>query len=97
MASYRSSENLRKSGVYLQPQKEPIELLHQSSEAQRDFDGECVEGVNHKAGIWPFDEDVKEMTVHADTYDMTITLLLFPRHGLQQFNRDEDEPEPYDS
>lgn len=92
-----SSENLRKSGVYLQPKKEPIELPQQSIAAQGDFDGECVEGVNHKAGIWPFDEDVKEMTVHADTYDMTITLLIFPKHGLRQFNKDEDEPEPYDS
>ena len=57
-----SSENLRKSGVYLQPKKEPIELPAQSIAAQSDFEGDSIEGVNHKAGIWPFEEDVREMT-----------------------------------
>lgn len=92
-----SSENLRKSGVYLQPKKEPIELPAQSIAAQNNFEGDSIEGIHHKAGVWPFEEDVREMTVHADTYDMTITLLVFPKHGSRQFNRDEEEPEPFDS
>ncbi|MGH1457226.1 MAG: ImmA/IrrE family metallo-endopeptidase [Alphaproteobacteria bacterium] len=91
------SENLIKSGVYMQPKREPIELPLQSLAANKDIEFDNVTGVTHSAGVWPFKEDVQEMTVHADTYDMTITLLVFPKHASRQWSEDEEEPEPYDS
>lgn len=91
-----SSEPLRDSWVYLQPKKSPIELPAQSLAARKDafFDNES--GVFHKAGIWPFKEDVKEMTVIRDTYDLTITLLLFPDEPPNRFAQREEEPSEMD-
>lgn len=73
----RCSENLLKSGVYLRPKESPIELPSQSLAAQKNtmFDNET--GIHHKKNIWPFKEEVTEMTLIADTYEMTISLLLF--------------------
>ena len=73
-----SSKSLRKSGVYLQPKKAPIELPAQSLAVRKDASFDNQTGTHHAIGVWPFDETVHEMTVNADTYDMTITLLLFP-------------------
>lgn len=85
-----SSDPLRKSGVYLQPKKEAIELPTQSLAVQYDeaFDNES--GIMHKAGIWPFNEDVREMTIVADSYDMTITLLMFSDDPPNKFAYHED-------
>jgi hypothetical protein len=76
-----SSEQLRKSGVYLQPKKQAIELPRKSLAAKNDLEFDTLTGVTCEPGIWPFKEEVHEMTVHADTYDMTITLLVFPKHA----------------
>jgi hypothetical protein len=92
-----SSDPLRDSWVYLQPRKQLIELPAQSLAVKKDafFDNET--GVVHKAGIWPFKEDVKEMTVIRDTYDLTITLLLFPDEAPNRFAQLEEEPELMDT
>lgn len=38
-------------------------------------------------GVWPFKEKIKEMTLLADNYDMTISLLLFDDHApFRQFD-----------
>lgn len=86
-----SSDPLRKSGVYLQPKKQPIELPPQSLAVLKDefFDNES--GIMHKTGVWPFKEDVREMTVLADSYDMTITLLLFSDDPPNRFAYHDDE------
>lgn len=68
-----SSEPLRKSGVYLQPKKQPIEIPTQSLAVKNDPGFDNRSGITHEPGVWPFKEPVREMTVHAGTYDMTIT------------------------
>jgi Zn-dependent peptidase ImmA (M78 family) len=80
-----SSKSLRKSGVYLQPKKEPIELPPASLAMRLDDATDGQTGIMHKAGIWPFAEDVHEMTVKAEAYDMTITLLMFPDDAPNKF------------
>lgn len=92
-----SSTTLRDSWVYLQPKKSAIELPPQSLAARKDafFDNET--GLVHKAGVWPFKEDVKEMTVLRDTYDLSISLLLFPDEVPNRFALQEEEPELMDT
>lgn len=92
-----SSERLRKSGVYLQPKKQLIELPAQSLAILKDATIDSLTGVMHPAGIWPFNEDVREMTVNADTYEMTITLLLFPDDAPNRWAQQEEESELMDT
>lgn len=73
-----SSEALRKSRVFLQPKKDTIELPAQSLAMICDPTADKLSGVVHEPNIWPFREPVEEMTLSVGTYDMTITLLLFP-------------------
>jgi Zn-dependent peptidase ImmA (M78 family) len=73
----KPSDKLLKSGVYLSPKKETIEIPLQSLAGRQDHAFENIEGVVHQVGVWPFAEQVKEMTVLADKYDATISLLLF--------------------
>lgn len=94
----RSSERLYKSGVYLKPKKEPLELPPQSLAVSRDASVDAKTGVLHKAGTWPyFSEDVHEMTVHADTYEGTISLLLFPDDPPPRWREPDEEPELMDT
>ena len=92
-----SSERLRKSGVFLQPKKEIIELPAQSLAAKNDPLIDSLRGITYEPGIWPFKEEVREMTVHADTYDMTITLLIFPQHAPPQWDQKEEESREFDT
>lgn len=93
-----SSERLRKSGVYLQPKKDLIELPAHSLAVRRDTTIDGMTGIMHKAGTWlQFKEDIREMTVVADTYEMTITLLLFPDEAPNRWDRQEEEPELMDT
>ncbi len=65
------------SGIYLAYKKNLIELPAQSLAARRDTFFDNMAGTDHATGIWPFREGVREATLLADTYDMTISLLLF--------------------
>lgn len=49
-------------------------------------------GVSHKSGVWPFPEDVHEMTLNADFYDMSITLLIFPDDAPYRWAQNDEEP-----
>lgn len=91
-----SSEALRKSGVYLQPKKQVIEIPEKSLAARNDPEFDNLTGVLCAPGIWPFKEEVREMTVHADTYDMTITILLFPKHAPSFWKQDNEEYKEFD-
>lgn len=94
----RPSENLFKSGVYLRTKQDLIELPQQSLAARRQpFVDERI-GITHKAGCWlPFTEDVHEMTVYADSYESTITLLLFPDDPPLRWHEQNEEPELMDT
>lgn len=93
----KPSENLFKSGVFLRPKQETIELPQQSLAARRDkfFDNEA--GTDHAVGVWPFKEGVREMTLLADSYDMTISLLLFDdRAPVRYFGEEAEEEGTFD-
>lgn len=93
-----SSDRLRKSDVYLQPKKNLIELPAHSLAIRRDATIDGLNGIMHKAGTWlHFKEDVHEMTVVADSYEMTITLLLFPDESPNRWDCQEAEPELVDT
>jgi hypothetical protein len=47
--------------------------------------------------VWPFKEDVKELTVIQDTYDLTITLLFFPDEAPNRFIQQDRKPELIDT
>lgn len=91
-----SSDSLRKSGVYLQPKKDLIELPQQSLAIKRDVDIDGMSGVLHPSGIWPFKEDVKEMTLNADAHEMSITLLLFSDNPPIRHDDENEEPDLVD-
>jgi hypothetical protein len=92
-----SSIPLRDSWVYLQPKKAAIELPSQSLAVKKDTSFDNETGIFHKTGIWPFKEEVKEMTVLADTYDLTITLLIFSDEAPNRFAQFDEEPELMDT
>jgi len=91
----KATKPLFKSGVYLRTKNAVIELPAESIAVKKGLLLENEYGVMHKAGVWPFNEDVREMTVDADTYDMTITLLLFSDDAPNKFyvSSEEDELE----
>lgn len=91
-----SSEALRKSGVYLQPKKNVIELPEKSLAVRNDLEFDNLSGLDHEAGVW-FKEPVKEMTVHVNSYDKTITLLLFSKHAPPRWEQNIEEPKEFDS
>ena len=93
----RSSDKLFKSGVFLKPKQETIELPQQSLAARKDkfFDNEA--GTDHAIGVWPFKEGVREMTILADSYDMTISLLLFDDDApARDFGEEAEEEDTFD-
>jgi hypothetical protein len=51
-------------------------------------------GVQHPAGVWQGQEPVQEMTVYGRQNEMTISLLLYPRHGRPGWAGAEIEEEP---
>ncbi len=94
----RSSDALYKSGVYLQPKKELIGLPQQSLAMSRDATIDAKLGITHKPSTWPqFKESVREMTVHADAYEGTISLLLFPDDPPPRWHEPDEEPELMDT
>lgn len=93
----KASNPLFKSGVYLRTKNNVIELPSQSLAIKKDSLTDNESGVMHKAGVWPFNEDVREMTVNADTYDMTITLLLFSDEASGRMIQPDDGDELMDT
>lgn len=93
----KPSDAAFKSGLFLAYKKNTIELPAQSLAARRDplFDNEA--GTDHAVGIWPFKEGVREMTLLADSYDMTISLLLFDdRAPVRYFGEEAEEEDTFD-
>lgn len=71
----RASEPAAKTGTVFRTSGAPIEIPPQSIAATQDqlVDGRA--GVSHGPGVW-LGEDVREMTIFAEQYDFTISLLL---------------------
>ena len=89
-----SSDPLLKSGIYYAARQRVTELPAQSLAAQN-VDREIARiGVQHPAGVWQGQEPVQEMTVYGRQNEMTISLLLYPRHGRSGWAGAEIEEEP---
>lgn len=71
----RASEQALKTGAFFRTSRGPIEIPSGSLARRQDtlIDGRA--GVELAAGVW-FDEPVREMTIFAEQYDFTVTLLL---------------------
>lgn len=73
------SEPLLKSGVFFRARRETTEMPAQSLAVRQDLTIDNLKGIVHPKGIWNAREEVKEMTIFADSHEMTISLLLFPK------------------
>ena len=92
-----SSKKLYKSGVFLQPKKQAIEIPTQSLAMLNNTAIDGKKGVNHKKEVWGFNEEVSEMSIIADSYDMTISLLLFSDDAPSRFAQEEEKSELMDT
>jgi len=75
-----SSKSLRESGIFLQPKREIIELPACSLATIQDSSFNNLKGIIHPPQVWPFKRfkgRIREMTRLADSYEKTISLLLF--------------------
>ena len=89
-----SSDPLLKSGIYYAARQMVTELPAQSLAAQN-VDREIARsGVQHSAGVWQGQEPVQEMTIYGRQNEMTISLLLYPRHARSGWAGAEIEEEP---
>jgi hypothetical protein len=83
------SERLFKSGVYFQAKKQTIAVPEKSLAAlgsNRD-----LEDLRHPAGVWNPRERVLESVVFADSHDMTISLLIYPKDRRAQWAEPEEQ------
>lgn len=71
----RSSAAALKTGVYFRTSRGPIEIPAESLAARQDLLIDARVGINHGPGVW-FNEPVHEMTIFAEQYDFTLSLLL---------------------
>ena len=86
----RASEPAAKTGTVFRTSGAPIEIPSQSFAATQDqlVDGRA--GILHRPGVW-FGEDVREMTIFAEQYDFTVSLLLLEDYD--RFMQLDPEPE----
>lgn len=94
----RSSDPLLKSGVFYRARQEVIPLPDPSLAAQPDLYSDIDADIVHPRGVWPGDEEVREMMIFGSRNEMTISLLLYPNDApARRWGDDLDEPEPWDA
>lgn len=71
----RSSEAAARTRAYFRTSAGPIEIPAASLAARRDMLLDNRTGMLHPSGVW-FSEEVREMTVFSEQYEMVISLLL---------------------
>jgi hypothetical protein len=95
----RSSEPAARTRAYFRTSAGPIEIPAASLAARRDMLLDNRTGVLHRPGVW-FPEEVREMTVFSEQYDMVISLLLLgeapDRRWDAAFNEDDPVAVPVD-
>lgn len=87
----KSSKPAFKSGIYFRTANvPPVEIPALSIAARKhQFDDNAArQGISHDAGIW-FNEPAKEITVFAEQYDFTISILQMGSAGGYQLSIDE--------
>jgi len=94
----RSSDPLLKTGVFYRARQEVIPLPDPSLAAQPDLYSDIDADVVHPRGVWPGDEEVREMMIFGSRNEMTISLLLYPNDApSRRWGNDEDEPREWDT
>ena len=94
----RSSDPLLKTEVYYRARQEVIALPDLSLAAQPDLYSDIDADVVHPRGVWPGDEEVREMMIFGSRNEMTISLLLYPNDApSRRWGNDEDEPREWDT
>ena len=94
----RSSAPLLKSGVFYRARQEVIPLPEASLAAHPELYSNIDADFVHPRGVWPGDEEVREMMIFGSRNEMTISLLLYhtdaPR---RRWGNDENEPQDWDT
>jgi hypothetical protein len=89
------STPLFKSGVYFKAKQDVIPVPEKSLAA---LGPACsLEEKRHPAGVWSPRESVLESVVFADSYDMTISLLIYPKDAPSRWEDPEDKSELMDT
>lgn len=84
------STKLFASGVFFRGRSEVIPLPEKSLAAREDMSFDNETGIRHPAGVWNETEEVTEMTIFAEIYDMTISLLLYPKFAPPRVWKDRE-------
>jgi hypothetical protein len=90
-----SSTPLFKSGVYFKARQVTTAVPEGSLAGLGPVNG--IEELRHPPGVWSEREGVLESVVFADSHDMTISLLIYPKHGPSRWEEPEEESELLDT
>ncbi len=94
----RSSDSLMKSGVFYRARQQITPLPAQSLAGGKGLGIGTYAEANHSRGVWPGNEDVREMTIFSHSNEMTITLLLYPYDPPDnQWSAELEEPREWDA
>jgi len=85
------SDKLLQSGVFYRARQETIELPVQSLAIRQDMLVDNIKGVQHPKGVWNDKEEVYEMSIFSDQYEMTISLLIYSKHAPYQAYENNEE------
>ncbi len=91
----RSSEAALKTGAFFRTSAGPIEIAAASLPIRQDLLVDGRAAVDHDRGVW-FKEPVREMTVFAEQYDFSISLLLLDDARPFTAFGSESEPDTFD-
>ncbi|CAA7615785.1 ImmA/IrrE family metallo-endopeptidase [Magnetospirillum sp. UT-4] len=73
-----SSDRLIKSGIFYRARQQTTALPERSLAGLRDASIDNLTGTVHPAGIWPGDEEVREMTLISQKNESSLSLLVYP-------------------
>lgn len=91
------SEAQLKSGIFYRARQETIELPSQSLAVRQDMSIDNAQGIKHPKGVWNNKEEVQEMTIFSDHLEMTVSLLIYPRHAPYRTHESDEEIELEDT
>lgn len=91
----RASERALKTGAFFRTSTGPIEIPVASLAGSKDLLVDGRSGVNHPPGVW-FPEELREMTIFAEQYEFTMSLLLLENRDRYIPLEAEPEEDTYD-
>lgn len=94
----RSSDPLLKSGGFYRARQDVIPLPESSLAAHPELYSDINADLAHPRGVWPGDEEVREMMIFGSRTGMTISLLLYPNDAPpRRWGAEQDEPREWDT